>query len=388
VITRDETPAVRTVQTVRTAGVVLLLALVALSPWPFGSANPSGQFAVAVTILILVGLWTAHAILARRLRYRSDAVAVCLLGLVIVAALQLLPLPGGVMRLLSPTAVEWNRALVPETPELLPGEGESDVPRRSSWQRLSVAPAATEDLLVQFLAVFLVYAAASNFAVDRHALARLAWIGFATGVALALAALTQYLAGDRERIYGRFDAGAIVFGPFVNKNHFSFQMHIFIGLAAGLFLRVARRDGLHSPQVAALIGGLGLMFAAVAFSQSRGGVISLLAAGVVTWLIARRSPDARRDRRIGFALLAGVVLTAIALTAWLGWGRVLDRFASLWQGTADNRTHIWTRGWRLVGLFPITGVGGGGTPLPSWRLAPSTTALTSRSRPTTSTWRH
>jgi O-antigen ligase/tetratricopeptide (TPR) repeat protein len=365
VITRDETPAVRTVQTVRTAGVVLLLALVAISPWPFGSANPSGQFAVALAILALVGLWTAHAFLARQVRYRSDAVAACLLGLVIFTALQLIPLPEGVVRFLSPTVVEWNRALIPETPELLPGETESDVPRRSSWLRLSVAPAASEDLLVQFLAVYLIYAAATNFALDRHSLTRLAWVGFATGVALALAALTQYLSGDRERIYGRFEAAAVVFGPFVNKNHFSFQMHLFIGLAAGLFLRVARRDGLHSPLVAGLVGGLGLMFAAVAFSQSRGGIIALLAAAVVTGLIARlcrarNGTDARLDRRIGLALLAGVLVTAIALIAWLGWGRVLDRFASLWQGTADNRTHIWTRGWRLVGLFPITGTGAGG----------------------------
>jgi tetratricopeptide (TPR) repeat protein len=371
VITRDETPAVRTAQSVRTAGVVLLLALVAISPWPFGSANPSGQFAVAGAILTLVGLWTAHAILTRRVRYRSDVVASCLLGLVILTALQLIPLPENIVRLLSPTVVEWNRALIPEASELLPGENESEVPRRSSWLRLSVAPAASEDLLVQFLAVCLVYAAACNFAVDRHALTRLAWVGFATGGALALAALTQYLSGDRERIYGRFEAAAVVFGPFVNKNHFSFQMHLFIGLASGLFLRVARRDGLHSPQVAALIGGLGLMIAAVAFSQSRGGIIALVAAAVVTALVARlggardgrndrNGSDVRRERRIGLVLLAGVLLTAIGLIAWLGWGRVFDRFASLWQGTADNRTHIWTRGWRLAGLFPIAGTGAGG----------------------------
>lgn len=359
---RDKEPAVRTDHTVRTAGVVLLLALVALSPWPFGSANPSGQFAVAVAILVLAGLWVAHAFLARGLHHRSNVVSVCLLGLVIITALQLVPLPEGLARLLSPTAVEWNRALIPEIPELLPGEGASDVPRRSSWVRLSVAPAATEDLLVQFLAVYLIYAIALNFAVDEQALARLAWVGFVTGVALALMAITQYLAGDRERIYGRFDTGAVVFGPFMNKNHFSFQMHLFIGLAAGLFLRTARRHGLHSPQSAGLIAGLGLMVASVGFSQSRGGVIALVAASLIAWWIARqaRREDSRHDRRIGQALVGGVVLIAVVLTAWLGWERVLDRFASLWQGSADNRSHVWARAWHLVEQFPFTGVGAGG----------------------------
>ena len=346
--TRDETPAVRTVQTVRTAGVVLILALVAISPWPFGCANPSGQFAVALTLLALVSLWTAYGILSGRFRYRSDAVAACLLGLVIVTALQLVPLPERFVRFLSPTAVEWNRALVPETPELLPGEVESSVPQRSSWLRLSVAPAATEDLLVQFLAVFLVYALARNFAVDEHALKHLAWVGFAAGVALALAALTQHLAGDRERIYGRYEAGAVVFGPFVNKNHFSFQLHLFIGLSIGLFLRLARRDGLHSPQVAALLGGLGLMVAAIGFSQSRGGAIAIVGATAVAWIVARFAHrtdgrDSRSDRRIGLVLMGGVVLAVGLLTAWLGWEQVLHRFASLWQGTADNRSQVWAR---------------------------------------------
>ena len=361
-ITRDETPAVRTVQTVRTAGVVLLLALVALSPWPFGSANPSGQFAVALVLLAIIGLWTAHAILTRGISYHSDAVANCLLGLVIVTAVQLLPLPEGIARFLSPTAVEWNRALIPETPELLPGESEEDAPQRSSWVRLSVAPAATEDLLVQFLAIYLVYVAARNFAFDKHGLTRLAWVGFATGTALALVAITQYLAGDRERIYGRYDAGAVVFGPFVNKNHFSFQMHLFIGLAVGLFLHMARSHGLRSPHAAGILGGLGLMVAAVGFSQSRGGAIALAVATVVAWLTARlaRPGHARFDRRIGLVLLGGVVLTAGLLTAWLGWARVLDRLASIWQGTADNRTHLWARAWNLVVQFPVAGVGGGG----------------------------
>jgi hypothetical protein len=228
--------------------------------------------------------------------------------------------------------------------------------------RLSVAPAATEDLLVQFLAIYLVYVAARNFARDEHSLSRLAWVGFATGALLALAAISQYLGGHRERIYGRFDAGAVVFGPFVNKNHFSFQMHLFIGLAVGLFLRLARRHGLRSPHATGILGGLGLMVAAVGFSQSRGGAIALVAATAVTWFIARfaRPGHARFDRRIGVVLLGGVVLTAGLLTAWLGWSRVLDRLASIWQGTADNRTHLWTRAWNLVVQFPVIGVGGGG----------------------------
>ena len=58
--------------------------------------------------------------------------------------------------------------------------------------------------------------------------------------------------------------------------------------------------------------------------------------------------------------MGGVVLAVGLLTAWLGWEQVLHRFASLWQGTADNRSHVWARAWGLVQQFPLTGVGAGG----------------------------
>ena len=58
-----------------------------------------------------------------------------------------------------------------------------------------------------------------------------------------------------------------------------------------------------------------------------------------------------------------MIVVALALTLWLGWGTVIDRLASFWQGTADNRTPVWRRAWPLVPKFPLTGVGGGGYPV-------------------------
>lgn len=357
-------PTDRNPRLVRSVAVVLVLALVALSPWPFGSSNPSGQFVVSLVVLALVGLWTAYAVMTRRFSYRADPVSLCLAGLVLVTAFQLVPLPPVVHRVLSPTAAQWHRALLPAEPELLPGESAAEVPARGQWARLTVARSATEDLLVQFLAVFLVYSAARNFAIDRSALARLAWVGFATGTALALIALAQHLSGERERIYWTYDTGGPVFGSFVNKNHFAFQIHLFAGLGIGLYLEVARREGVHSPAALGLLGGLGLMLAAVGFSQSRGGVVALVASAVLTWAIARaaRTHANAADRRIGLALLGGAGLVALALIAWLGWADVFDRLATFWQGTADNRTPVWRRAWPLVQQFPLAGVGGGGYP--------------------------
>ena len=67
--------------------------------------------------------------------------------MVLLTAFQLVPLPESIVRVLSPTTVEWHRALTPEFAELLPGE--SALPARGSWLPITVAPAATENLLVR-----------------------------------------------------------------------------------------------------------------------------------------------------------------------------------------------------------------------------------------------
>lgn len=348
---------------VRAAAGFLLLAIVVITPWPFGTSNASGQLILALGILILMMLWAVYTVMTRQFTYRSDAISVCLLGLILFTALQLVPLPESVVRVLSPKAAEWHRSLLPETPELLPGEAPESVAHRSRWMKLSVAPSATEDLLVQFLALYLVYASARNFAGDGRSLQQLSWAGFATGTALALLAMTQYLSGDIESIYWTFNTGGPVFGPFVNKNHFAYQIHLFAGLSIGLFLKVAHREGLKSPLAIGLLSGMGLMLAAVGFSQSRGGLISLLAGAILTVIVARLTQKDRTavdaERRIGLALFGGVAIITLALTAWLGWSTVIDRIASLWEGSADNRSEVWQRAWRLGKNFPLVGVGGG-----------------------------
>jgi len=336
------------------------------SPWAFGCADPVGEFVLVTGIAALVLLWAAHAVVSRRILYTSDPVSICLLGLVLLTALQLVPLPESVVRFVSPTRAAWHRTLTPELPELLPGEADSATLARPTRLPLTLSPAATEDLLVELLAVFLAYAAARNFVVPGHeagAFRRLAWAGFVTGAALALLGLAQHLSGTRTLIYWRVDGGGPVFGPFANKNHFAFQVHLFGGLAAGLFLCVARRGNWRVPVGLALLGGLGLMAAGVAFSQSRGGMLAGFVAACLTVAVAC---SVRRERQFGslgspgWVLVIGVVVVAVALISWFGWSAVADRLLTLGNGATDGRETSWRAAFPLVGKFPAVGVGGGG----------------------------
>src|SRR5438270_10913768 len=93
----DRLPAARHL---RAAGEAVLLALVALAPWPFASNDPLFEFALTAGVVVLAALWAAHASLTRRFTFRIDVLSATLSGLVAVSALQLVPLPESGVRAL------------------------------------------------------------------------------------------------------------------------------------------------------------------------------------------------------------------------------------------------------------------------------------------------
>src|SRR5438067_11465026 len=107
----------------------VLLALVTFAPWPFASAEPVWECVLTAGVAVLVLLWAVDSALAGRWAIRPDAAAGCLAGLILLSALQLVPLPERVVGAVSPAAVELHHFLRPERAEVLPGEQPPGVPR-------------------------------------------------------------------------------------------------------------------------------------------------------------------------------------------------------------------------------------------------------------------
>jgi tetratricopeptide (TPR) repeat protein/O-antigen ligase len=359
----------------RAAAEAVLLALVALSPWPFGSVQPIWEFVLLAGLALVVALWVAHVIVCRRLTYRADAVSACLLGLILLTAAQLIPLPESAVRILSPTLAHWHQTLRPAVEEVLPGEDGPGRPRPGSLP-LSIDPAATQDALVRLVAVFLAYAVTRNFIASKGSFHRLAWVGLANGLLLAVLALAQSFSSGLSTVYWQVVTVNESFGPFVNKNHFPFYENLCVGLGLGLLALAVRRlprpayrdelteegwfaravgslrELLRSPRVVGLTAGLGLMLASVALSRSRGGLVAVIAAGVVTAAVGRWA----RGGHTGM-LAAGLAAVVVGLVAWFGWSPLEGRVATLWRGTADNRTPIWREVLPIASHFPLTGTG-------------------------------
>lgn len=373
--TRDRTPIARYL---RAGGEAVLLVLATLAVWPFAAADPVWEAATGGFVALLAALWAAHSAVTRRARFKPDLVSGCLAGLVLLAVVQLVPLPLGVVNVVSPARAEWHTTFIPAQFERLPDEPAAEA--RPEFVPLSADPFATRTFAARVLAVFVVYAAARNWLVSKEAFRRLAWAGLVNGVALAVYALGQSAAGGAKTVFETIDVRG-AYGPFVCRNHYPDYIALCVGLAAGLLVAppaenkpeveagppggfwsqvfdavTAPLQLFERPAAVAVALAVGLMLVSVPFSLSRGGMAAVAGAGVAAGLLARWK--AAGGGAVGWTgVLSAAVAAAVLL--WAGTGPIQKRFASTLSGQADDRLPLWSAAASsLSGVWPL-GAGAG-----------------------------
>lgn len=350
------------------ACLVVFFLWLAFLPLPFGSV-----IARARTPLVVVPLAVCLAAAAIRLwatRDRTNTAqptrawliwgngALLLLAFV---ALQLVPLPQGALRWLSPEShAIWSAG---SHVAALAGAA-----ARTSWP-ITVDPHATAFELFRLAALLATFTTAALL-IRSHARRQ------TLALVLCAAATFEVLYGVREAALQRYAiwgwVNKLIFnrvtGTFVNPNHFAHYLAIILPMALFVIAVSWHRSGHpESPRmqrVLALIEQFVMpvgfaLFAALAIvagvllGQSRGGLLSLMA-GVLA--VAAMLPG-RRVGRIVVASLAGLIVIA-ALALFLGPQRTVRRFLGTEGSVAGRRigletaVAIWKR-------FPIAGSGAG-----------------------------
>ena len=373
-------PAARAV---RAAGEVSLMLLAFGTAWPFGSVEEFWESVATAGIALLIVLWAIHAILTRRLRLRFDAPAFILCGLILLSGAQLIPLPRGIIRVVSPSTVMWREAMLPELGELLPGETASAA--RPTSYPISLDPPSTRLFAARMFALLAVYLAARNWLADRESFRRLAWAALVTGVALAALALGQFFSSPPSVIYWTVPTTGTVFGPFVCRNHYPDFIALCAGLAIGLMVTkrpppahgadsetapgsfwdeftamlTAPLQLLQQPAVLAASAGVGMMLVSIPFSLSRGGMLGFLAATLGVFVLARwrRKNAASSGNRTAVTAATAVALCVVAC---FGWAPIERRFDEIGSGrTVDDRTVLWNASFRQLPGFWFAGAGNG-----------------------------
>jgi O-antigen ligase len=346
------------------ATLAVLVALVVLSPWPFGSVHLRTTQAIA-----LVSLATAFGAFLwdgwhRQLQLPPRILLWPLLGLWALAVVQLIPLPEALHHWIAPgSAAVWHPDVRAAAVVLGPGP-----------HPISLYPEATRRWLAFVTGVVaLALAAAPALRERRHALrASIAIVAGAVLVA-AYGFVARLAFGDR--LFGVWSVPTVApFGPFVSKNHFAGYVELAallaVGLATGLADEAGRGSGWlswiesrRSKWVVVAWGAAFVLVLAVPVSLSRGGVVSL-GAGLVVLGVLRfwaRGPSRLSPRGLALSL-AFAVVAAAAVTVLIP-SEARSRVLSLAGVTTDQsgsyRIGVWRDTLRLFASSPLVGSGFG-----------------------------
>jgi O-antigen ligase len=206
--------------------------------------------------------------------------------------------------------------------------------------------------LLRFGAYLIIFFLSVQVFRERLDLKKLAWFLIFLCFGVSLFGIIQHFTSEGSLYWLRPLKVGDPFGPYVNRNHFAgfVELTLPIGLAMLVFRGVPR-------DVYPLVGLLSIVPAgALILSGSRGGIVSFAFEIAVLWLLARVKQASERPQFVGVGIVA---LAALALIAWLGAGRAIERFSTIHIGevTVDRRVSMFRGAAHLFEDHPIVGVG-------------------------------
>ncbi|MGD0429276.1 MAG: O-antigen ligase family protein [Candidatus Acidiferrales bacterium] len=214
-------------------------------------------------------------------------------------------------------------------------------------------PFLTRVELLKLAAYLLIFFLSTQAFRERRDLTNLAWFLILLCFAVSLLGIVQHFTSD-AKIYGfrTLTAGGDPFGPFVNRNHFAGFVEL--TLPAGLALLIFR--GLRRDMIP-LTGLLTIVpVGAMILSGSRGGIVSFGFEVAVLALLARLRKAQEGPRLVALAIVG---FAALALVAWLGAGRAIERFSTLHPGdvTLGRRATMVHGAAHIFFDHPVKGAG-------------------------------
>lgn len=372
----------------------LLFATVALLPWAFGGVEMWAYRSAALLLVVAgcIALWK-RGFGGWGLGKRDSRWLLPAFLLALWAAVQWVPLPPGVVRILSPQAHRiYSEALpgygtssgqmgleaveakalerVPEARGVpLPGEPAIALQVRppsacpSRWRSVSLQPGATQERLFWYVSLLVGFLVIGQRTSDTrvHAIYRI--VLFGAFALLAIFALVQDRTWNGKLYWVRplLTTSSKPFGPYVNPNHFGGLMELAVPWMAGRAASYLKRFGweaLRRADFAGCAGAAAICLVAGLSSASKMTTfmlgLSLSALGV----LAVRGWRAR-------SVVAGIAIVGLTAGAWLlSDTRVAERFQSYVERVEGGqvmatRVIVWQSATPMLRDFALAGSGFG-----------------------------
>jgi len=317
----------------RFAFLILSVAIV-LSALAYGTVHYWALAVFSLGAATVVVLWVLDGWGLGFLRVSRNPLQLPVLGILVLALAQLLPL-----RSADPAAGLSLNAV----------------------RSLSLDPYSTRLFLVQVTGLLIYFAAALVFTDTPHRLRLLVRTITIFGFLLAIFGLTQSFTSPNKVYWVRELSQSTAFGPFINRHHFAGYMELTIALPLGLVFS----GGVEKEKRFIYLFAAGMMAVALIMTNSRGGIISLVAEVLFLAAIGglRKRKRTQEKRGPGAALRTALALALIvaifAGVVLLGGEGALSRFVGT-VNTDDpttGRAHFWSVTVDIIKAHPFLGTG-------------------------------
>ena len=309
----------------------VLCAAIILTTLAYGTVHQPSLALFYLSTILVIGFWVWDALAGGMIRLNKSLVQIPLVGAIIYGIIQIIPFG---------TAGDIA--------------GVSGAARTISWD-----VNATQNALVQFIALLIYFAAALSFIDKPKRLRSITYTIILFGFVFAFFAVIQYLLSP-TKIYGIYEArSAQPFGSFVNRHDFAAFMEMCLALPLGLLFSGA----IEREKRLIYLTAIGLMGIALVMSGSRGGLVAFVAEVIFLVIFAGKKSSKKSSRQTVLQIALAVVLigTIIGGAILIGGESSLTRFAET-VGTKDptsNRTQIWRVTLDVIKSAPVCGVGFG-----------------------------
>jgi O-antigen ligase len=333
------------------------------TPIAFGSMEIWAFSLMELGILLIIILWAIQSMIAPQsaiglnseLRTPNSAFCFIFLSLFLLLVLfQMIPLPSGMIKLISPKTYELRQQLQVTSDPLL-------------MTTISFVPFATRIEFFKWLTLsglffFLLLWKPLNR--SNQVPNQLIGVIMFIGIAESLYGMFEFFSGHRYIL--NIDGSSLissVTGTFINRNYFAGYLLMVIPLSIGyLFSRESFQMGRFSGwrnrltsldgKTALIAFGIILMILALLFSASRMGISGLLLSFTLTSFLFREPRRERRFSRSTVLIFGLAVLWAV----WIGLDAVISRFFSVSESFGD-RWMIWVNTFQIFKDFPLFGSG-------------------------------
>jgi O-antigen ligase len=217
----------------------------------------------------------------------------------------------------------------------------------------TVYPYFTRTELLRFAAYAILFFLATQLFRTRSELSEVAWFLICFGFLVSLFGIIQHFTSN-GRIYWfrELPLGGDLFGPYVNRNDFAGFVELTVPVGFSLMVFRGMRRELFP--LAALLTIVPV--SALVLSGSRGGIVSFVFEIGVLALLARsrRSKEGPKMAAVGI-----VTLAALAMIAWIGAGKAIERFSNLPQNdiTMSRRFSMVRGAGDIIRDHPLLGSG-------------------------------